>query len=123
MSSLRSQLLRFNHVAARFEVDAWGGKATVSTDPSGTAHCFAMSAPRAERNAAEHGVGWQEQVVRTIAVRAAQGLTLALGTRFTIVEDPANPETVGTVWSIRRLPGSTAGASIHCLCFRLDPPN
>jgi hypothetical protein len=123
MSDLQSRLQSFAARGAHRRAEAWGGKATVSTDLSGKAHCFSMSPPRANRVASEHGAGWIQIVERVIMVKASQGLTIEVGTRFTITSDPLNPHTVGTVWSVQDMGDSDAGSERRCVCYRQDPPN
>jgi len=119
--SLRDQLRRTAALAARERAEAMGVSATYSADVlAGRVHCFAATPPQATRVATEQGVGWVNVVSRTFLVRLAQGLTITVGQRFTIVTDPDNPETEGTLWQIVDRIGSNAGNEIVAKCHRVD---
>lgn len=122
MNPLQHQLSRFAAQGAARRAQAWAGSATVSGDLTARTHSLALSAPTTQRTAAEFGAGWIEATTRTIMVRRSLGLTLALGTTFSIVADPVNPHTIGTVWQIRELTDSDCGSEQRCVCFRLDLP-
>lgn len=118
---LRDQLRRTAAVAARERAEAYGITATYSADVlAGRVHCFAASPPRYTRVATDHGTGWVNIVSRTILVRATQGLTVTVGSRFTVIADYVNPDTAATVWQIRELTGSDSGSELRALCHRVD---
>lgn len=116
--SLLSQSIALARQGARWRTELYPVKVTLGPD---VIHRAAAKSPtKLTRMLNDHGTGYVVRGVATFLTGRDWSARPALGSRFTIRENPLNSAEVGTVWQVFELTPGTSGEEDRSVCFRLD---
>lgn len=118
-------LARFNARAAAFRTACWPVTVTIGNDTASPKTALAVSGtpPARLRNPDEHRSGYILATTRNFSILRSlipATASLALGTDLTVTADTHNPATIGTIWRVKELHDSNAGAELVVRTERLD---